>query len=78
VRQLGKNPNPFITNFLCRIVFFSHISSRVFPPSILQWRMLVVRTWTPMFKWRSEVTAALAAVRTNRKTPLRCPRRPHL
>jgi hypothetical protein len=28
-----ENPNPFITNFLRRIVFFFHISSRVFPPT---------------------------------------------
>jgi hypothetical protein len=27
------NPNPFITNFLRHIVFFFHISSRVFPPT---------------------------------------------
>jgi hypothetical protein len=27
------NPNPFIANFLRRIIFFFHISSRVFPPT---------------------------------------------
>jgi hypothetical protein len=58
VRWLGKNPNPFITNFLRRIVFFTHISSRVFPSSTSsQWQMLVVPTWTPVCKWRSEVAA---------------------
>jgi hypothetical protein len=33
VRRLGKNPNPFITSFLCHTIFFLHISSGVFPPT---------------------------------------------
>jgi hypothetical protein len=33
VRRLGENPNPLIANFLRHIVFFSQITSRVFPPN---------------------------------------------